>query len=99
MNDDLETMKELDNWVKVTKGIYIYAIAPQTAYEIQILYVEEGDLIENAKSRLYIVGDWHDEKTNKDYFEREWLFGGNLKQCLEEAYKDHDEHIHYGHIS
>ena len=50
-------MDKLENWTKVTKGLYSYAIAANACYEIHILYHLSGDDILVAKASLYKDGN------------------------------------------
>lgn len=83
-------MVELKNWNEVTKGLYRYVIAANVAYEIHILYHENGTDILTAKASLFIVGEWCGEANY--YLERECLLAEQpVFECLEKAQKDNEE--------
>ena len=84
---------DINNWKEVTKGIYRYVIAAGASYEIHIVYWTEGTDLLTAKSRLFIVGDWHDTNM-KSYFERELLLNNKpVSECLAEAAQDYKENM------
>ena len=84
-------MKELRNWIEVSKGYYRFVIGANVAYEIFVEYWEHETPIETAKASLCLVGDWYN-KDRKSITEREWL-GKELpiQELLEIAYKDDKE--------
>lgn len=88
-------MKDFDNWLEVTKGLYRYVIAAGACYEIHILcHCKDTDIL-TAKASLYIVGEWHN-KINGDYFERECLIDSHpVFECIEAAIKDDEENNNY----
>ena len=55
-------MNKIENWKVVTKGLYRYVVAANVCYEIHILHHDHGTDILTAKSSLFIVGDWTNEK-------------------------------------
>lgn len=84
-------MKDLKNWIEVTQGLYMYAIAPNVAYEIHILCWYHDTNILTAMASLYIVGDWN-TKNNEECIEiytgRECILKERpLMDCLEAASK------------
>lgn len=84
-------MKDLKNWTEVSMGIYRYPIATGCCYEIMVCYQEKGTDISEAGSLLYFTGDWWHKNSKKEFFQRELLKTGSLKECLEFAYSDNKE--------
>jgi hypothetical protein len=86
-------MNKIENWKDVTKGLYRYVIAPNVCYEIHILHHDHGTDILSAKSNLFIVGDWTNQK-GESFMERECLLAENtFAECLEKATKDYTENM------
>ena len=83
-------MIKLENWDEITKGLYRYVIGPNCCYEIHVMYHTKGTDILTANASLYIVGDWFNHKNHLNYFERELLLKGSLRDCLEGAVKDEE---------
>ena len=82
-----ELMKDFKNWTEVTKGLYHYAIATNVAYEIHILYWENGTDILTAKASLFLVGDW--ESDRRSYMARQCLLCEQpVFECLNRAVND-----------
>lgn len=50
-------MRDLKNWLEITKGIYRHVISANVAYEIHINYWDMDTNILTANASLYIVGD------------------------------------------
>ena len=85
------TIHDLEQWTKVTRGLYRYVISAGACYEIHILYHAHTTPILTSKASLYIVGDWGDKQGN-NFFERECLLSEQpVFECLEEAEKDFAE--------
>lgn len=85
-------MKDLSNWVEITKGLYRYVISANCCYEIHILYHSKSTDILTAKASLFITGDWYSRNTGKSFFERECLLSEKpVFECLEAAEKDNEE--------
>ena len=83
----MSTIKKLENWKEVTKGLYRYVVAANACYEIHLLYHGLGTDIMTAKASLFIAGDWNSE--NGGFFERECLMKEKpLYECLALAYED-----------
>ena len=81
MND----IKNFETWTKVTKGYYRYVVAAKACYEILITFDDEKTIIAVA----YITGDWLDK--DKNYFSREVIYEGFLKDCLEAVARDYEQ--------
>ena len=82
------TIRNLERWTEVTRGLYRYVISAGACYEIHILYHAHTTPIETAKASLYIVGDWRDAQEN-NFFERECLLSEQpVSECLKAAQKD-----------
>lgn len=91
-------IKDLKNWVEVTRGLFRYVIAASVSYEIHLEHHYLDTDILTAKASLYIVGEWCPEikecKTKQDYFSRECLLAHNtVQECLESAVKDEPKNI------
>lgn len=91
-------IKDLKNWVEVTRGLFRYIIAASVCYEIHLEHHYLDIDILTAKASLYIVGEWYPEikegETKLDYFSRECLLAHNtVQECLEAAAKDEAETI------
>ena len=85
------TIRDLEKWTEVTRGLYRYVISAGACYEIHILYHYHDTQILAAKASLYIVGDWSD-KQGDNFFERECLLSERpVLECLKEAEKDFAE--------
>lgn len=86
-------MSNLHNWKEITKGLYRFVVGASVCYEIHILYHETNTDILNAKSSLYLVGDWI-EKNGNSFFQRECLSCEKpLIECLKEAERDFKENM------
>ena len=81
-------MNDLRNWIEKTKGFYRYVIAAKCCYEIHVMRHDDGTDILDASAQLYLAGDWYDRKAETSYFERELLFAGPVRECLEKAVED-----------
>ena len=113
-----DKLKNIENWVEVADGIYLYKIDANLAYEIHITRYEvnENDLLTYiiayknnniasygmkiyktaSNASLFIVGNWYDNDTNTSFFERECLYEGSFKECLNIAYQDYNENMKWG---
>ena len=86
-------MNKIENWKEVTKGLYRYVIAPNVCYEIHILHHDRGTDVLTAKSSLFIVGDWTNQK-GESFTERECLLVEKpFAECLEKATTDYKENM------
>lgn len=85
------SLKKLENWTEITKGLYRYVIAASACYEIHIKYHAKDTDILTANASLYIVGDWTTAKDNSKFFERKLLLNGPLMACLEKAVENEKE--------
>lgn len=85
-------MTDFNNWKEITKGLYRYVIAANVCYEIHVQeWYENLENILNAKSCLYIVGEWR-LHNNDVLFKRELLARNRtLKECMECAKLDDQE--------
>lgn len=82
-------MRDLKNWIEVTRGLYRYIVATKVCYEIHIMYwAKETDIL-TANAKLYIVGDWNTD--NGPVYERELLLDGPVVACLEKAVEDEEK--------
>ena len=84
-------IKDLKNWVEVTRGIFRYVIAAGACYEIHLEHHYLSTYIMTAKASLYIVGEWCPKAKNydEDYFSRECLLEHQtVQECLEAAALD-----------
>ena len=87
-------MKYLENWNKVTKGLYRYVVGTNVAYEIHILYWLHDTDILTAKASLFIVGEWRQNINGVTYTERECLMNEQpVIHCLEKAVEDYKENM------
>ena len=85
---ELKMILSESNWLEKGKETYIFQVSAHVAYEIQImLYHKHSDKMEAAAS-LYLIGDWFDEKTKKEFFKREFLFTGSMRECIKKAKED-----------
>ena len=85
-------IKNINEWTEVTKGLYRYVLAAECCYELIIVYWENKTDLMDAKAELYLVGNFHEHSTNKNYFSRELLASELLvSECLEVAYNDDKE--------
>lgn len=84
-------MKDINNWIEVSKGYYRFVISCNVAYEIFIDYWELDTPVETAKGTLCLIGEWNN-KNKANSLEREWL-GKELpiQELLKIAYKDNKE--------
>nr|DAD58398.1 MAG TPA: hypothetical protein [Caudoviricetes sp.] len=81
-------MRDLKNWVEVTKGLYRIAVAANVAYEIHIKYWNMDTDILSANASLYIVGDWC-SRDGKNIRERECLLeSAPVMACLAKVEED-----------
>lgn len=81
-------MRNLKNWLEITKGIYRYVISTNVAYEIHIKYWDMETDILTANASLYIVGDWR-SRDGKNTRERECLLeSAPVMDCLAKAEED-----------
>lgn len=81
-------MRDLKNWVEVTKGLYRIVVAANVAYEIHIKYWNMDTDILSANASLYIVGDWR-SRDGKNIRERECLLeSAPVMACLAKAEED-----------
>ena len=53
----IRDVKDLKNWVEVTKGLYRYTVTARVCYEIHILYWDKFGDISNAKASAYVVSE------------------------------------------
>lgn len=84
-------MRNLKNWLEITKGIYRHVISANTAYEIHIKYWDMDTDILSATASLYIVGDWR-SRDGKNTRERECLLeSAPVMDCLAKAEEDNIE--------
>jgi len=86
----METIKNINNWNEVTRGMFRYVIAAGACYEILIGFHKRNEDFMAAPAKLYITGDWIEEEIGS-YFKREWIFEGTLEECLDKAAKDFSE--------
>lgn len=87
--EEVKLMALEDHWIEKGKETYIFPVGAHTAYEIQILlYHKHSDKMEAAAS-LYLIGDWFDTKTKEEFFEREFLFTGSMRECMVKAKEDY----------
>lgn len=81
-------MRDLKNWLEITKGIYRHVISTNVAYEIHINYWDMDTDILTANASLYIVGDWR-SRDGKSTRERECLLdSAPVMDCLAKAEED-----------
>lgn len=81
-------MRDLKNWLEITKGIYRHVISANVAYEIHINYWDMDTNILTANASLYIVGDWR-SGNGKGTRERECLLdSAPVMDCLVKAEED-----------
>ena len=79
----IKDVKDLKNWVEITRGLYRYVVSAKVCYEIHILYWDKLNDISVAKASAYIVGEWRD-KNKHNLFERECLVAEkSVARCLE----------------
>lgn len=84
-------MRNLENWTKVTRGLYRYVIAAKVCYELHVLHWDFDTDILTAKASVYLVGNWVQSDGNS-FFEREpILMNRPVFECLEAAEKDNIE--------
>ena len=83
-------MIKLENWTKVTKGLYRYDVSDDCCYEIHIMHHAKDTDILSANASLYIVADWYTNNSDHSYFERELLLNGPLMSCLEKAVEEEE---------
>lgn len=84
-------LNNLNSWSNPIKGMYRNVISTSVCYEIMILKHDGDADILNARASLYISGDW--QGSEGWYYERELLFTGPVKECLDDALKDYNEHV------
>lgn len=81
-------MRDLKNWLEITKGIYRHVISANVAYEIHIKYWNMKTDILSATASLFIIGDWH-TKDGENVRERECLLdSAPVMACLGKAEED-----------
>lgn len=86
---ELKMILSESNWLEKEKETYIFPVSAHVAYEIQImLYPKYSDKME-AAAALYLIGDWFNEKTKEEFFEREFLFTGSMRECMKQAKEDY----------
>lgn len=87
---------DIKNWTEVTRGLYRYVIAAKAAYEIHVMYLEDGMNLLDAPAQLFIVGEWY-EKEKGSFFERENLTPHaviateTVRSCLLVAKSDNEQ--------
>lgn len=91
--NELEQMKNIDNWNEITKGLYRYVVSANVCYEIHISIRKfDTPLLESIAS-LFIVGDWR-SKDDVDFFAREFLLSNKtVQKCIETAVQDYTENM------
>lgn len=85
---DLCRIIKLENWTKVTNGLYRYVISDGCCYEIYIIHHAKDTDILTANASLYRVSDWISNKKDSEFFNRELLLNGPVMACLEKAAED-----------
>ena len=92
-----ELLPDIIHWGTPIKGLYRFIFATNCCYEIHILHHDSGQKIEEARAALYIAGELFESTKEdgaaKNYYEREMLVNGTVKECLEEAVKDYRENV------
>ena len=88
-NNEHKHMMDLKFWTIVSKGIYRFVVAANCCYEIHIIHHSLEQSIIDADANLYISGDWYDVTKGINYFSRELIHTGCVKECLENAKKDY----------
>lgn len=84
----------IENWRYLSKGYYRYVVGANVCYEIQFIKHYFDKPISQAQANLYLVGDWHDQAMQINYFERELLCGEkSVKELLECAKEDFDKNM------
>lgn len=79
----IKDVKDLKNWVEVTKGLYRYTVTARVCYEIHILCWDKFDDISNAKASAYVVSEWRNINKH-NLLERECLGAEkSVTRCLE----------------
>ena len=79
----IKDVKDLRNWVEITRGLYRYVVSAKVCYEIHLLYWDKLDDISNAKASAYVVSEWRNiDKHN--LIERGCLVAEkSVNRCLE----------------
>lgn len=91
--NELERMKDLNNWEEVTKGLYRYVVGANVCYEIHVIIRKFDTPVLEGIASLFIVGDWQD-KDNVNFFARESLLENKtVQKCIEKAIQDYKENM------
>lgn len=84
-------LNDFNSWKESTKGVYRNVIAASACYEIMILRHNFGNNLLKDRANLYISGEWNSK--DGDYYERALLYTGTVKECLDAALKDYNDHV------
>lgn len=92
-DNKLRQMKDLNNWCKVTKGLYRFVVSANACYEIHINICKVDEPILTTNSSLFLVGDFYD-KNKVNFFVRQCLLENRaVQKCIEKAIQDYKENM------